>query len=125
MIARYFLVGGAAALVDWSLFALLALWAGLPWFPCALASFLTATLVNYVLSVRYVFRSGVRFSVPHEVMMVFGVSAAGLVLNQTLMWLWIEWAHWNMMLGKIHATGVVFLWNYGIRRFYIFRPGHR
>jgi putative flippase GtrA len=123
MIVRYFLVGGAAALVDWSLFGVFALLLGLPWFPVAIATFLLATLVNYVLSIRHVFKSGVRFSTRHEVMMVFIVSAAGLLINQAILWLLIERAAWNMLFAKIQATGLVFVWNYSIRRFFIFRAG--
>jgi putative flippase GtrA len=122
MIVRYFFVGGTAALVDWGLFGVFAILLGLPWFPVALVSFLVATYVNYVLSVRIVFRSGARFSTRHEVAMVFAASAAGLLVNQAMLWILIEREHWNMLLGKIQATGVVFLWNYAIRRFYIFRP---
>ena len=122
MIIRYFFVGGAAALVDWSLFYLFAQRMGLPWFPVALGSFLLATLVNYLLSVRHVFRSGTRFSPAHEVSMVFVASAAGLAINQVILWVLIERAHCYLMLAKITATGVVFIWNYAIRRFYIFRP---
>jgi putative flippase GtrA len=124
MIIRYFFVGAAAALVDWILFGIFAQLLGLPWFAVALASFMCATLVNYVLSVRHVFRSGTRFSPPHEMAMVFAVSAAGLAINQTILWLLIERADWYPMLAKIQATGVVFIWNYAIRRFYIFRPAH-
>lgn len=122
MIIRYFFVGAAAALVDWILFGIFAQLLGLPWFPVALTSFVCATLVNYVLSVRHVFRSGARFSPRHEVTMVFAVSAAGLVINQAILWLLIERAHWYLMPAKVQATGVVFIWNYAIRRFYIFRP---
>jgi putative flippase GtrA len=122
MIVRYFLVGGTAALVDWVLFGVLAQLLGLPWFPVALFSFLAATLVNYILSIRHVFRSGTRFSTRHEMALVFLVSGVGLIINQSILWILIERAHWNMLLGKIQATGVVFLWNYGARRFFIFRP---
>jgi putative flippase GtrA len=125
MIVRYFFVGGIAALVDWTLFGVFAQWLRLPWFPVALSSFVVATLVNYLLSVRHVFRSGVRFSTQHEVAMVFVVSAAGLAINQAVLWVLIERAHWNMLLGKVQATGIVFLWNYCVRRFYIFRPTPR
>ena len=121
MIIRYFFVGGTAALVDWAVFYVFAQLLRLPWFPVALMSFLLATLVNYVLSVRHVFRSGVRFSPRHEVTMVFLVSAAGLAINQAILWVLIEHAHSYLMPAKITATGVVFVWNYCIRRFYIFR----
>jgi putative flippase GtrA len=121
MIGRYFLVGGTAALVDWVLFALGTQAAGLPWFPVALFSFLAATGVNYLLSIRYVFHSGVRYSMQHELALVLLASAFGLLLNQAILWFLIERAHWNMMLGKIQATGMVFLWNYSARRYHIFR----
>jgi putative flippase GtrA len=122
MIVRYFFVGGVAALVDWTLFGVLARWLGLPWFPVALFSFVAATGVNYILSIRHVFRSGTRFSSHHELAMVFLVSGIGLVINQAILWVLIERVHWDMLLGKILATGVTFLWNYSSRRFFIFRP---
>ena len=122
MIVRYFFVGGTAALVDWAVFYLLAQRLGLPWFPIALFSFVCATAVNYVLSIRHVFRSGTRFTPRREVFLVFAVSAAGLVLNQLILWLLIERLLWYLMPAKILATGVVFIWNYTVRRFFIFRP---
>jgi putative flippase GtrA len=121
MIVRYFFVGGTAAIVDWTIFAVGAQVGGLPWFPVALFSFVTATAVNYFLSIRYVFRSGVRFSRGHELAIVFLVSAFGLIVNQAILWVLIERAHWNMLLCKIDATGVVFVWNYSARRYFIFR----
>ena len=119
-LVRYFFVGGAAALVDFSLFALLARVAGLPWFPVALFSFTMATLVNYVLSVRHVFESGIRFSRRHELMLVYLVSAVGLAINQGALWFGIEAAHLDMLVAKLGATGAVFFWNYGARRYFIF-----
>jgi len=119
-LVRYFFVGGAAALVDFSLFALLARAAGLPWFPVALFSFTVATLVNYVLSVRHVFESGIRFSRRHELMLVYLVSAVGLAINQGALWFGIESAHVDMLVAKLGATGAVFFWNYVARRYFIF-----
>jgi putative flippase GtrA len=54
-IVRYFLVGGAAAVLDIGLFAALAQYAGLPWFPVSVCSFVLATLLNYFLSIVFVF----------------------------------------------------------------------
>lgn len=119
-LVRYFFVGGAAALVDIGLFTLLARVAGLPWFPVALFSFAMATLVNYVLSVRHVFESGIRFSPRHELLLVYVASAVGLGINQTVLWLGIEWVHVDMLIAKLCATGTVFFWNYAARRYFIF-----
>jgi putative flippase GtrA len=120
-IIRYFFVGGAAAAVDFSLFAILTKLTGVPWFLAALISFVAATVLNYVLSVRHVFTSGVRFSRDHEIALVFIVSAIGLSVNQLVLWLLIERGGWEPLIAKVCGTGAVFLWNFGARYRFIFR----
>ena len=120
-IVRYFFVGAAAAVVDIALFALLAQYAGLPWFPIAAFSFVLATLVNYFLSVNFVFDSGVRFGKRQEILLVFFTSGIGLAANQAILWVLIEMYGVHMVAAKIVATGGVFFWNYSARRLFIFR----
>ena len=119
-IARYFLVGGAAAVVDIGLFLLLAKGFGLPYQPVAAATFVLATLVNYVLSVRYVFVSGQRFGRRSEIALVYLVSAIGLALNAAILWLGVEMAGVGLLASKLAATGAVFFWNYYARRRFVF-----
>ena len=119
-LGRYFFVGGAAACVDIGLFALFAKVLDLPYLRVAAASFLLATLVNYWLSVRFVFVSGQRFRRRWEVAMVFAVSAVGLAVNATILWLAVEHLRFELLAAKIAATGVVFFWNYFARRVLIF-----
>jgi putative flippase GtrA len=113
-------VGGAAACVDIGLFAVFAKILGLPYLRVATASFALATLVNYWLSVRFVFVSGQRFRRRWEMAMVFVVSAAGLALNSLILWLAVEYLKSELMVAKLAATGVVFFWNYFARRVLIF-----
>lgn len=119
-LGRYFLVGGAAACVDIGLFTLFARQLGLPYLRVSVASFVLATLVNYWLSIRFVFVSGQRFRRRWEVAMVFLVSAAGLGLNALVLWLCVEFARLDLLLAKVLATGMVFFWNFFARRVLIF-----
>jgi len=119
-LARYFVVGGIAACVDIGLFLALAQWLGLPYLPVSAASFVLATLVNYLLSIRYVFVSGQRFRRRWETMLVFAVSAVGLALNSAILWLSVEQLRLALPAAKLVATGSVFLWNYLARRIFIF-----
>ena len=120
-IVRYFFVGGVAAGLDITVFGILTKGLGLPWFSVAVFSFVLANIVNYLLSIWYVFNSGVRFSRHHEVFWVFVVSGVGLVFNQAILWALIERLTWDLLLAKIAATSGVFLWNYGVRRNFIFK----
>ena len=119
-IARYFLVGGAAACVDIGLFWIFAQQLGLPYLRVSAASFIVATLVNYWLSIRFVFVSGARFRRRWEVAMVFAVSAVGLAVNQAILALCVESLRFALLPAKLVATGVVFFWNYFARRVLVF-----
>lgn len=121
-IARYFVVGGASATVDFALFGILLLILGQPsWFVAALISFVVATAFNYVLSVRMVFSAGVRFAKRHEIILVFVASLVGLAVNQLALWLLYQIAGWNVLIAKCAATGTAFLWNFTARNSFIFR----
>ena len=120
-VLRYFFVGGVAAAVDLTIFAVFAQLLGLPWFPVAAGSFVVATLLNYILSIKIVFKSRIRFSRLQEAALVFVVSALGLTINQCVLWVLIEVLFLQILLAKVVATGAVFFWNYGLRYSYIFR----
>ncbi len=119
---RYFLVGGIAAAVDIGIFAIFAKILGYDYLAVAAVGFTLATLVNYVLSVRHVFESGVRFGRRQEIGLVYLVSGVGLAINQLVLYLGIDVLGQEMILAKLVATGVVFVWNYAIRSRFVFRP---
>jgi putative flippase GtrA len=120
-IVRYFFVGAVAAAVDIGLFTVFARLLGYNYLVVAACTFVLATLVNYVLSVRHVFKSGTRFGRAWEVALVFGVSAIGLAINQGVLFVAVDKLRWDLVLSKILATGVVFLWNYQLRANLVFK----
>jgi len=120
-IIRYALVGGVAATVDFLIFATCAKLLGFNYLWVGFYGFLVATAVNYVLSIRHVFPSGVRFGRKMEVFLVFAISAVGLVLNQLMLYVSVDKLGIEMLLAKLVATGTVFLWNYSARNHFIFR----
>lgn len=123
---RYFFVGGAAATLDFLVFALLTKVFLVNWFWSAMTSFVLATLLNYVLSIQFVFQSGARFSRKHhEVALVFLVSLIGLTINQGVLWICIDNVHIEPLLAKVVGTGIVFFWNYFARRHFVFKPSPR
>jgi putative flippase GtrA len=120
-IFRYFGVGATAAAVDISLFALFAGYFRYPYLVVGFFTFILATAINYELSVRFVFRSGVRFARRHEVMLVFAISAVGLVLNQAMLYVGVGVLQAHLLVAKVVATGCVFLWNYAARSRFVFK----
>lgn len=121
-LVRYFFVGAAAAAVDIGLFALLVHAFGFHYLLVGAVTFVLATGVNYALSVRVVFQSGVRFARAQEIALVFAVSAIGLAVNQVVLFVGVEQLSLPPVLAKVMATGTVFFWNYWARAHFVFKP---
>ena len=119
-ILRYFFVGAIAALVDISLFTIFASYLKFPWAIVSVITFIIATLANYLLSIRFVFKSGSRYKKHHEILGVFIVSTLALLLNQMFLYLFIEKMNLHLVISKCLTTGMLFLWNYYGRKRFVF-----
>lgn len=119
-LAPYFLAGAVAATVDWLLFYVFAVRIGWPYLWVSAFGFVVATLVNYVLCITVVFKHNRQSTPMVEVVLIFLVSGSGLLLHQFIIYYAISIREIDMMLAKIVATGMIFFWNYTLRRFVIF-----
>lgn len=117
---KYFFVGGLAAVIDITLFVLCAGYLGWPWIPVSICTFVLATLINYFLSIKFVFKSGIRHQKNLEIVAVYIVSIFGLLINQLALYLTITWLNWSFLVAKIFATAIVFFWNYFSRKYFVF-----
>ncbi|HEV7476792.1 MAG TPA: GtrA family protein [Burkholderiales bacterium] len=120
--ARYFVVGGISAVFDISLFFVFAKLLGYHYLAVSTVTFVFAVALNYTLSVRYVFTSGVRFSRRQELALVYLVSAIGLGLHLLVLYVAVDKLGVELMLSKFVATGSVFMWNFLVRNYFVFRP---
>ncbi len=118
-LVKYVGVGGSAALVEWSSFALLIGAAHLHYLAAVTVSFLAATAANYALCTRFVFVRG-RHPAHKELFLLYLVSAIGLVLNLILMSFFVGYLSVHAMQAKIASTGIVFFWNFGSRKLWVF-----
>ncbi len=118
-LAKYVGVGGAAALVEWSSFALLIGFVHLHYLAAVTVSFVVATAVNYVLSARFVFVRG-RHPAHKELLLLYLVSAVGLALNLLFMSFFVGRLSIPAMPAKIASTGLVFFWNFSARKMWVF-----
>lgn len=116
---RYLLVGGTAAVTEWVTFFLCSkarLFYGLS----TIIAFLIATLVNFLFGRKLAFAKQ-KNSTFKEVVLVYSVSLVGLIINLSLMFLFVTVLSTNELFSKILATGIVFFWNFFARKFLIYR----
>jgi len=120
-IFRFGLVGGLCFLIDYCLLALLVEAVGLSPLIASAASFSVSVIVNYLLSVRYVFESRPGMGRLREVEVFIVMSLMGLGLNQLLMYLGTEGLGFHYLLVKLAATAMVMAYNFITRKLFLER----
>ena len=105
---RYVMTGGTAAVVDIAGFVVLQAFA-LPILVCAIASWVVAAVVNYLLTSRFVFSSRPRAS--HGVIFV-AVAAVGLAINAGVTTTCAGYLAFDPVAAKIIGIATAFFFNF-------------
>ena len=122
----YFGVGGTAALVEWAVFSVFEYLFNIPYLIATVIAFIISTTVNWLLGRRFTFKnSSYKLKKERELVLVFSVSALGLIFNLVLMYLFVDCFGMNTnilkTISKILSTGIVFIWNFLSRKYIIYK----
>ena len=118
----YFFVGGAAALVEWVIFWVCNAPFGLGIYISTVISFICATTANWLIARKTTFKKeAVSIKPSRDVIPIFVISGFGLGFNLLLMWLISGTLGIYPLLAKIVATGIVFFWNFSMRKIFIYK----
>lgn len=116
----YLVVGALATVVEWGAFYLFDVIFGIHYtFSTALA-FAVSTFSNWGFGKLILFRQKSR-NVAGEIFKIYLISVIGLLMNIAIMFVAIEKIGISDMISKIIATGIVFVWNFLIRKFWIYK----
>ena len=123
----YFFVGGVAAIVEWVMFFIFANVLQINYFVSTVIAFIFSTTANWILGRITTLKDNNTYKdkKAKEAFLVFIVSAIGLLFNLILMYLFVTVMGFDSSLGKtlskIAATGIVFIWNFLIRKLVIYK----
>ena len=113
------LAGITTASLDYLLLFALVKFLNLNYLIAAAVSFLLASGVNYLLSVRWVFVSG-RYGKSLELSVFIVTSLLGLAVNQLAMWLLVDKIHLDYRISKLFAIAAVTSWNFFSKKKLVF-----
>lgn len=124
--ARYFAAGLVALVVDFTLYVALTEIAGWHYLVSATAAFCAGLTTVYLFSIFWVFRTR-RVEHPwHEFGIFAAIGVVGLGLTNGVLYVLVDFLGIDYRLSKIAATAVVFLFNFGCRKVFLFNaPGDR
>lgn len=82
-------------------------------------SFSISVVVNYLLSMRFVFQSKKNGNKAREFILFVILSITGLFLTEILMWIGVEGLQCHYMISKILVTGIVMIYNFITRKIFL------
>lgn len=117
---KYGAASAAALALDYGTLFLLSQVIGVNYLISAAAGFSAGLALVYVLSVRFVYRNRRVMDAGKELAGFIVTGALGLLLNETLMALFVGVLGLAVAVAKIPTAGFVFLFNFATRRSFLF-----
>lgn len=121
---RYFVTGGLAFVVDFGVFAIALYWFDVHYLLANLIGLMGGNVVNYLLSIGWVFSSEKRTMEKHrliEISVFVLISLVGMGLNEYLMYVFVGLLAIQEMVSKVGAAVIVLLYNFFARKFILFK----
>lgn len=118
---RYVVVGGVAAVADLTVLYAAAVWMHVHYLLAGVLGFVVGLAVNYVLSVTWAFRSRNLDSRSMEFALFAGIGVIGLGVNEVVLYVMTGLLALHIIVSKMTAIFTVFMWNFGGRKFLLFR----
>ena len=131
-ILKFAVVGGISFVVDFLVYAISVNVLSIHYIIAGILGFVISVVVNYLLSMKFVFVSKDDMSKQSEFVIFVVLSVIGLVLNSLILFVCIDliYMHWLWLQGiisieimnlaaKIIATGIVMVYNFVTRKIFL------
>ncbi len=122
---RYGVTGLVAFLVDFGILVALTEWAAFHYMLAAVWGFLGGLVTNYLLSIHWVFSNRALADKRAEFSVFALIGIGGLLVTEVVLWAGTEVFLQDYRISKIVAVAVVLGWNFGLRKYLLFRNSTR
>lgn len=118
-IFKFGIVGGICFVIDYGLMVFFKEVCGTTELVASGISFTVSVIVNYILSMRYVFHGKENRNVTVELIVFILLSVCGLLINQLIMWAGVKKLFISYLIVKFFATAVVMVFNFVTRKLFL------
>jgi putative flippase GtrA len=119
--ARFLVVGLISFAFDFGLYFVLFHYAGVQYVLASTISFSLSLILNYFLTLRFVFDATPGRSIVKEFTIYLGLNVIALGLNQLILFIAVDSLGASPLVGKLIATAVVLVYNFISRKLLIER----
>lgn len=131
-IFKFAIVGGISFVVDFAVYGIMCNVLGIHYIISGVAGFFVSVVVNYLLSMKFVFVSKEDMRKDKEFIIFVILSLIGMLLNSVILFICIDliykyWLWLNQLIdieimnlaAKIIATGIVMVYNFVTRKIFL------
>lgn len=120
-VLKFGIVGVVSFAIDYSILYFMTEGLDINYLVSNFFSFTISLIINYYLSIKYVFFQSENKNKKNEFIIYFIINIVGLGLNQVIMWLCVQFFELYYLLAKVCATGIVMIYNFISRKILIER----
>lgn len=118
-IMKFGVVGFLCFFIDYFVLFAVTEFLGIDYLISSGISFSVSVIVNYILSITFVFDTKKDANKVKEFIVFLVLSLIGLGINQIIMWFTVEKMTIYYMLAKIFATAIVMVYNFITRKIFL------
>ena len=112
-------VGTFCFFIDYFGLIFLTEWGVCSYFTSSAISYTVSIIINYLLSMRFVFKGREEMSKILEIIIFAALSLVGLGLTQLVMWIAVESLGFYYMLAKVFSSMIVTTYNFISRKMFL------
>ena len=116
---NFVIVGCTVTLLDFIMLHLFVERAEMWYLAAAALAFIISTVINYILSMKFVFKGREGRSRKEEFIVFAILNLIGLGLTTLLMWLLVDKAHLYYMFAKVFTSATVMFWSFFSRKIFL------
>ena len=118
-IFKFAIVGGVATIIDFVFLYLFREFCHFPVLVSNTLSFCISVIYNYIASVKWVFDVNKEKDARNQFVIFIVFSVLGLLLNNAIMWITVDFLSIYYLLAKVVATVIVMIFNFVTRKMFL------
>lgn len=118
-IMKFVLVGGLSFVFDFVIYYILTNFFSIYYLVAGFFSFSLSVIFNYLMSMKYVFKSKDDLKKSHEFVIFVTLSVLGLGLNLLSLYILVDLFKMNDLIAKVFVAGIVMIFNFVTRKIFL------
>lgn len=118
-VMKFVVVGGLSFVLDFIIYFVLTNFLSVYYLIAGLFSFTLSLIFNYLMSMKFVFKSKDDLKKSHEFVIFATLSVMGLGLNLLSLYVLVDLFKMNDLIAKVFVAGIVMVFNFVTRKIFL------